>query len=145
MHCIGQSIPHAISMLDTRQIEKRRPLWIALSELWLDTELMPADLEDIARIMADSDLTIKELREVYLVEVAPVVSPNLLTVAGEWAGFDEEWLCSQIMRNLRDPPRLTRFWSWFPLTRRPMICATEQYWKRLVELVQRRRGQTFTE
>jgi hypothetical protein len=94
--------------------------------------------------MADSGLTIKELREVYLVEVAPVVSPNLCTVAGEWAGFDEEWLCSQIVRNLRDRPRRTRFWSWFPLSRRPMIYATEQYWKRLVDLVQRRRGRKRT-
>ena len=131
-------------MLDARQIERRKPLWIALSELWLDTELKPEDLENIARIMADSGLTIKELREVYLVEVAPVVSPNLCTVAGEWAGFDEEWLCSQIVRNLRDRPRRTRFWSWFPLSRRPMIYATEQYWKRLVDLVQRRRGRKRT-
>ena len=131
-------------MLDARQIERRKPLWIALSKLWPDTELNAEDLENIAQIMADSHLTIKELREVYLVEVASVVSPNLRTVAGEWAGFDEEWLCSQIMRNLRDRPPLTRFWSWFPLTRRPMIYATEQYWKRLVELVQRRRGRKCT-
>jgi hypothetical protein len=131
-------------MFDARQIERRKPLWIALSKLWLDTELKPEDLENIARIMADSGLTIKELREVYLVEVAPVVSPNLCTVAGEWAGFDEEWLCSQIVRNLRDRPRRTRFWSWFPLSRRTMIYATEQYWKRLVDLVQRRRGRKRT-
>jgi hypothetical protein len=89
--------------------------------------------------MANSDLSIEQLRQVYLVEVAPVVSPNLLTVAGEWAGFDEEWLCSQIVRNLRDRPRRTRFWSWFPLTRGPMLYATERHWKRLVELVQRSR------
>ena len=124
-------------MLDEQQIQKRRPLWSALSELWLDTELSFEDLERIARVMADSGLTIKQLREVYLVEVAPVVSPNLLTVAGEWAGFDDEWLYSQIQRNLRDRPRRTRFWSWFRLTRGPMLYATERHWTRLVELVQR--------
>ena len=122
-------------MLDQQQIEQRRPLWIALSELWLDTELSSVDLERIARVMADSALTIEELRDVYLLEVAPVVSPNLLTVAGEWAGFDEEWLCSRIVSNLRDRPRLTRFWSWFPLTRRAMTYATRNHWRRLVELV----------
>jgi hypothetical protein len=124
-------------MLDEQQIQKRRPLWVALSELWLDTELSAEDLEHIGRVMADSDLTIEQLRHVYLVEVAPVVSPNLLMVAGEWAGFDEEWLCSKIMANLRDRPRRTKFWSWFPLTRWPMLYATERHWKRLVELFQR--------
>ena len=122
-------------MLDQHQIEKRRPLWVALSELWLDTELSIADLERIARVMADSGLAVGELREVYLVEVAPAVSANLLTTAGVWAGFDEEWLCSRIIANLRDRPRLTRFWSWFPLTRRAMTYATEEQWHKLVELV----------
>jgi hypothetical protein len=84
-----------MSMRDEREIQERRPLWVALSELWLDTELSAEDLERIARVMADSGLAIDQLREVYLVEVAPVVSANLLQVAGEWAGFDEEWLCAQ--------------------------------------------------
>ncbi|MFN0127374.1 MAG: hypothetical protein ACKV19_11885 [Verrucomicrobiales bacterium] len=126
-------------MLDEPQIQKRRPLWVALSELWLDTELSTEDLERIARVMADSGLTIEELRQVYLVEVAPVVSPNLFSVAGEWAGWDEEWLCSGIVHNLRDRPRATKFLSWFPLTRRPMLYATERHWKKLVELVGRLR------
>jgi hypothetical protein len=124
-------------MLDEQQIQKRRPLWLALSELWLDTELSGEELERIARIMADSDLNIEQLRRVYLVEVAPVVSSNLVAIAGEWSGFDEEWLCSQIVSNLRARPRRTRFWSWFPLTRGPMLYATERHWARLVELVQR--------
>ncbi len=126
-------------MLDEQQIQKRRPVWVALSELWLDTELSTADLERIARVMADSGLTIDELRQIYLVEVAPAVSRNLLNVAGEWAGFDEDWLCSQIVRNLRDRPRRTRFWSWFPLTRGPMLYATERHWTTLVEFVHRYR------
>ena len=127
----------SISMLDEPWIQRRRPLWVALSELWLDTELSAGDLERIARVMVDSGLTLEELRQVYLVEVAPAVSPNLLVVAGEWAGFDEEWLCSRIVRNLRDRPRRTRFRAWFPLTRRPMLYATERHWTTLAELVRR--------
>jgi hypothetical protein len=122
-------------MYDSAWINKRRPLWVALSELWLDTELSIGYLEAIARVMADSGLSVEELRQVYLTEVAPVVAPNLLTVAGAWSGFDEEWLCSQIIRNLRDRPRLTRFWSWFPLTRKAMLYATEEHWETLVELM----------
>lgn len=67
--------------------------------------------------------------------MAPVASANLLTVAGEWDGFDEKWLCARIVRNLRDRPRRTRFRAWFPLSRRLMLYATERYWKTLVELV----------
>jgi hypothetical protein len=132
----------SIPILDEQWIQRRRPLWTALSQLWLDTELSAADLERIARTMADSGLTIEELRQVYLVEVAPVVSPNLHSVAGEWAGFDEAWLCDQIIRNLRDRPRRTRFRAWFPLTRRAMVYATEEDWKTLVELVRRIREGT---
>jgi hypothetical protein len=127
------------AMLDEQQIQKRRPLWLALSELWLDTELSADDLERIARVMTASDLSIEQLRHVYLVEVAPVVSPNLRMVAGEWAGFDQEWLCSEIVRNLRDRQKRTRFVAWFPFTRWKMVHATERHWKRLVEPVRRLR------
>jgi len=48
-------------MLDERQIRKRRPVWVALSELWLDIELSAEDLERIARVMAESGLTIEQL------------------------------------------------------------------------------------
>lgn len=126
-----------IPMLDEQQIQQRRPVWAALSQLWLDTELSAEDLERIARVMAESGLSIEQLRQVYAVEVAPVVSPNLRGVAGEWAGFDEDWLCSQIVRNLRDRPKRTRFWCWFPLSRRAMLYATEGHWARLVELVRK--------
>jgi len=39
--------------------------------------------------MHDSGYSIDELRHIYLYEVAPAVFGNLLTAAGEWAGFDE--------------------------------------------------------
>jgi hypothetical protein len=127
-------------MLDQQQIEKRKPLWLALSELWLDTELDEGDLQRISRIMVESALSIEELREIYLIEVAPIVSPNLLTVAGVWDGFDEEWLYSKILRNLQHRPRRTRFMAWFPITRHSMIYATERHWRNLVKLVQEQRG-----
>ncbi len=126
-------------MFDEQQFQKRQPIWAALSDLWLDTELTDLDLERIARVMADSSFSIEVLREIYLIEVAPVVSPNLLGVAGVWTGFDERWLCSAIVDNLRRRPRRARFWAWFPLTRWMMTYATEEYWQKLVELVQAQR------
>lgn len=127
--------------LDEHEIEKRRPLWIVLSELWLDTELAEDDLLRIARVMAESDLSLDELRQVYLVEVAPVVSPNLWAVAGVWNEFDQEWLCSKILENLRSRPRLAKFRAWFPITRMMMLYATEHHWEKLVKLVREMRSE----
>ena len=81
-------------MFDEQQLQKRQPIWAALSDLWLDTELTDLDLERIARVMADSGFSIEALREIYLIEIAPVVSPNLLSIADVWTGFDERWLCA---------------------------------------------------
>lgn len=127
-------------MLDEQKIAVPRPVWIALSELWLDTELSPEDLRRIAGVMADSGLGLEELERVCLLEVAPVVSSNLLSMAGVWAGFDEEWLSTQILRNLRERPLRTKFLTWFPVTRRVMLYATRQHWKQLVALVRQLRG-----
>jgi hypothetical protein len=107
--------------LNQDQIERRKPIWLTLSELWLDTELQDEDLERIARTMTDSGLPLDELRDIYLIEVAPVVYTNLLQVAGEWAGFDEEELYGRIVENLTHHRRRAQFQAWFPLTRWPMI------------------------
>ena len=114
-------------------IARRRPVWIALSELWLDTELEPGDLDRIARVMMDSGLAIEELREAYLLHVAPVVYLNSWAAAGEWQGFDEKWLCEKILRNLRERSRRIRFMAWFPPQRWAMTYATERHWSHLID------------
>ncbi len=124
-------------MLNDLQIRQRLPLWTALSELWLDTELSPADLERIARVMAESGLSIEQLHHVFSVEVAPVVSQNLLIATGEWTGFDEDWLRSQIVHHLQDRSLRSRLRRWFRPARQAMFFATENHWTRLVELVQK--------
>lgn len=124
------------SMLDDHHTQQRKPVWVALSELFLDTELSAEDLARIAQVMAESGLSIEQLREVYLVEVAPVVSRNTFDMAGVWDGFDEEWLYAEILSNLQNRPRRTRFRAWFWLSRKMMTYATERHWKKLVGLVQ---------
>ena len=69
-------------MLTDAGFERRKPVWTAFSEFWLDIELEDTDLQRIASTAAASGYTVAELRDIYLYEVAPVVSPNLLTVAG---------------------------------------------------------------
>lgn len=128
-------------MRDEQQIQARMPLWQALSSLWLDTEVTDADLEWIARVMDESGLTIEELWRVYSYEVAPVVYKNRYSFVGQWLGFSSDWLRTQIVRNLRDRPRRTTFWTLFPITRSLMLGPTDDDWKKLVAIVRTRRNE----
>jgi hypothetical protein len=80
---------------DARERRRRQPVWKAFSELFLDTQLEDRDIRRIAGIAADSGYTVEELHDIYLLEVAPAVGRNLRSIAGEWAGFTEEWLYAQ--------------------------------------------------
>jgi len=70
------------------ELERRRPVWVALSELWLDNELDDALRERLAEELARSPFDEPELRAIHEHEVAPALASNLASVAGEWGGFD---------------------------------------------------------
>lgn len=95
-------------MLSDIEIAHRKPVWTALSDLWLDTEMDDGWLSRIARVMHESSYAVGELRHIYLCEVAPVVYRNLLIPAGEWAGFDEAGLHSEILESLQERNRKFR-------------------------------------
>jgi len=93
---------------DTSTLEKRKPLWLALSDLFLDTELQEHNLNFIAKAMKTSDYSLAEIHDILMLEVFPVCIANLFSVAGEWAGFDEAWLIKNIMN--RKKPNRFRQW-----------------------------------
>jgi hypothetical protein len=74
----------------------RRPVWEALSTLFLDTDVALLR-EHRANVHAASPYTISEIEAILTDEVFPVCRWNLLSIAGEWAGFDTDWLESQIL------------------------------------------------
>lgn len=123
-------------VLDLAEIERRKPVWIALSDLWLDTELTEDDLRRIAEVMRRSGYEVEELREIYLFEVAPVVFPNLLSVAGEWAGFDEEWLVNEVTKQARSRNLVLRTLVTLGIGKKIMTFATERHWQKLVEMLE---------
>ena len=103
-------------MTTNSSIETRRQIWLALSELYLDTELTDDDLYRIAKIFHQSGLTINRIKEIDIYEVFPVLQPNLLSVAGSWAGFDSEWLFKEcesmyIKRQSWFHNNITKFWN----------------------------------
>lgn len=90
------------------ELEHRRPVWSALSELFLDASFDAADITRIARTLARSPYTLEELDDILFWEVRPACGSNLRSIAGEWAGFDPDWLESRI---LRGPSRAGRIWE----------------------------------
>ena len=72
-------------------------VWIALSDLFVDTEL---SYEYIARRVAHLDVKVLEL--ILYLEVAPICIGNMLTpIPLVWSGFDEEALVLEIEKHLQ--------------------------------------------
>ena len=96
-------------------LANRLPVWVALSDLYLDTELSAHDFERLAETLAASPYTTGELEQILLAEVHPACFANLLSVAGVWSGFDPCWLRQRILGRqrawLRWPVRLLPFRS----------------------------------
>jgi hypothetical protein len=117
------------------ELDKRKRLWSAFSDLWLDTEISQMTRTYIVREMKDSGYSLVDLKHIYQHEVAPVVYRNLNTVTGEWAGFNEEWLHEEIQKNINKPNWWKKFW--FYINQSTMFYATKEEWDKLEELFHR--------
>lgn len=112
--------------LDDKTLSIRKPLWSALSDLFLDTELQDMDLSLIALKMRESAYSLDEITDILMTEVFPVCSSNLNPVAGIWEGFEEESLFRDILK-AKQPSRVQR---WFHQRKFWMI---KEDWERVVE------------
>src|SRR5262249_52863850 len=91
-----------ILMLRSPQEElvRRRPVWEALSEFFLDTELNESQLRHIATVLRASGYAESELEEILICEIAPVLYSNLClwhTIAGVWDAFDVDKIEAAIL------------------------------------------------
>lgn len=102
-------MPMAVSRGDR---DARIPVWIALSELYLDTDVSVFH-DAIADTLAASPYSVDDLRDILMDDVHPALHANLLSVAGEWAGFDEAWLIERIEAVGRQPRWRRRMSRWF--------------------------------
>jgi hypothetical protein len=117
-------------------VERRRPVWEAISDLWRDTELQDYEIEHIAKILAESGYTKDELHGIYAFEVAPVVWRNLMTaVPPIWAGFNADWLTEEILRAI-DRQRRSMVYRWYvrsSLGERMRTFAVKGGWARVLK------------
>ncbi len=119
-------------MTDPVNIEQRRPIWLALSAFYLDTELEEPDLRQIAFTILDSPYSFDEVRSINKYEVFPVLQANLLSPAGEWAGFDETWLIDKITTRLSNRNKLNDLGVELRYQALKWMC--KNYWKKLEKI-----------
>lgn len=91
-------------LLAPEDILARRPVWEALSSLFLDTDVSLARKWRV-EALAKSPYSIEQLQSILVEEIYPVCKYNLLSIAGEWSGFDPAWLERKILRRLASPFR----------------------------------------
>lgn len=70
----------------------RLTLWIALSDLFLDTEVDERTVRHIAQTIDDSAFTLEQVEDILWYEVYPALESNLRSPAGMWSGWPDEWL-----------------------------------------------------
>jgi len=110
-------------MIDpAKELEARRPVWSALADMFLDTDVS-ITREWRARVLAASKYTVPELEKILAEEIYPICWPNLLSVAGEWSGFDPEWLEAKILSRSR------RFTIWQILNIAPLAIPIAREWR----------------
>jgi hypothetical protein len=109
----------------------RKPIWKCFSAFYLDTELQESDFQGIAETIIKSPYSFEEVKVIDKYEIFPVLQSNLLQVAGEWAGFEEDWLLGEITATLQNTSKLRIFrieiYYWL------FRWMHKDYWRRLEE------------
>jgi hypothetical protein len=79
-----------------QELINRRPVWLALSTMFLDADVA-LTRKARAAALAASRYSASELEQILIEEVYPVCWANLNAVNGERAGFDPAWLENAIL------------------------------------------------
>jgi hypothetical protein len=84
------------------EIARRSPVWRALSDLFLDTELQPYDHRHIAEVICRAGYSLAEAEAILRNEVAPIFFTNMLSPAGEWVPWSEDFVRDRILERLQN-------------------------------------------
>lgn len=116
-------------MNKTLNLEARKPIWIALSDFYLDTELQDSDFQYIARIIIKSPYSLNDVKYINKYELFPVLQTNLMSVASEWMGFNEAWLVNTIQKSLANRTAIKKLAIETSYTMLKWMC--DDYWNKL--------------
>jgi hypothetical protein len=116
-------------MAERDDLERRLPVWHALSDLFLDTELQDEDYRYIARTLNQSGYDKAELRRILDLEVAPAFAFNLFDIAGDWEGWTEAQVLELVTRAQHE-------WAAFSLVKRTLVRSQlDAEWAKLEPLI----------
>ena len=116
-------------MAERDDIERRLPVWQALSDLFLDTEQQDEDYRHIARALNESRYDKTELRRILDREVAPAFAFNLFDIAGHWGGWTREQVLDLVTRAQDE-------WAAFSLAKRTLVRShLDEHWAKLEPLL----------
>ena len=87
----------AAAQFSEPEIARRLPLWVALSDAFLDTELDAQTYRHMAAVIRAQGFTTAEAEAIFREEVAPAFAYNLFSVAGEWAGWPEATVRERVL------------------------------------------------
>ena len=118
--------------------KRRAQVWIAMADHFLDTETRH-DIPRTAFISIAAGFCPEEAHEIWQNEVSPAVSFNAWDVAGEWAGWDEHWLVTEIGRVRAKAKRRSKIHQWlrdhvYPQPLSEIWVAIERCMLRLLEV-----------
>jgi hypothetical protein len=89
----------AATRLSDTEIARRLPVWCALSDAFLDTELDAHAYRHMANVICAQGFTAAEAEAIFRTEVGPAFAGNLWSVAGEWAGWPEATVRERVLAN----------------------------------------------
>jgi hypothetical protein len=124
------------STLSEAEVQRRLPVWFALADLFLDTWFDPPYYEKIAATLRASGFSEEELRMIFYDEVTPAFAFNLFDIAGEWAGWHEQFVRERMLATIRKNEGLNLL-GWFSKWRLKRYVDSE--WEKLRPLVSRSR------
>ena len=88
-----------------QDLRDRRPIWDELQIFWMDTDPM-IFLKSAAQACARSKYSLSEVEQIFWNEVRPAVRFNMMSLLGEWAGFEIAGLSQRILETNRFSKKL---------------------------------------
>ena len=100
--------------LSSSEVDKRMPVWEALSELFVGKELQEYDYQYIADTLSQSGYSMDVLETILRNEVTPVFRENIGVFSiPEMEGWNRETIKAVILDHLNKPQRfLQMIWFW---------------------------------
>ncbi len=89
-------------ILTEADLKLRRPVWQAMSEIWLHEDITDYDLNYIAIRLSDTEFSSEELRTIFYTEVVPVVKKGQYIMNSKWFVIEANWLEDSILKHLYD-------------------------------------------